>query len=320
VSLAEVQHLLRATNLAAIAIPPDQRWSILPEEYVPLVPKLQGGSTAWIGRKGITTDLNGVYFVELLGLGASPGVVRIRTTPYSGRKTIPFIDRDVEAELVYPLLKSGEQIRRFSYSPIDLVAIVPNKVITSITPVENFRREYPATYGYFTRINRETSVEGTPLLEDRSTWRTRMASMGAPFYAIYNVGAYTFSPYKVVWAEMAGSVAAAVVGAQDLAYGLGTKPVVPDHKVYFVACDTEDEAHFLCAMVNSEPVRLFVDSFTVKIQVGTLFKQLKLPGYDPNESVHRALSELSKEAHLLGITDERQQKIDNYGWEVVRRM
>lgn len=147
-----------------------------------------------------------------------------------------------------------------------------------------------------------------------------MRSMGAPFYAIYNVGSYTFSPYKVVWAEMAGSVAAAVVGTQDLPYGLGTRPVVPDHKVYFVACDTEDEAHFLCAMLNSEPVRLFVDSFTVKIQVGTLFKHLKLPEYDHNGSIHKALAKLSREAHLSGITDEMQQEIDNYGWELVKLM
>jgi hypothetical protein len=89
-----------------------------------------------------------------------------------------------------------------------------------------------------------------------------MKASGAPFYSIYNVGEYTFAPYKVAWAEMSGSLAAAVVGPQNLTLGLETKPVVPDHKIYFVACANERMAHFLCALMNSEPVKAFVDSFT----------------------------------------------------------
>jgi hypothetical protein len=94
--------------------------------------------------------------------------------------------------------------------------------------------------------------------------------------------------------------------------------VVPDHKIYFVPTDNENEAHFLCAMINSEPVRTFINSFTVKIQVGTLFRHLKLPPFDRINPHHRRLVALSKDAHATGTAG--QQEIDAEAWSVVNSM
>jgi hypothetical protein len=317
-SLSHARKLIRATGKVAVAIPPDNRWSILLPQHARLVEKLRGGSSSYKGRKGITTDLNGAYFVTVVGLGSSPGLVKIRTRPQDGKKPVPLIDRDVDGEHVYPLLKGAAQVGPFLYGSCGLVAVVPNRRITSIPSEASFRRRYPSTFRYFHRINQASDEDGVPLLEARSTWNTRMRPTGAPFYAVYNVGSYTFSKYKVVWAEMAGSIAAAVVSTQKLPHGLGTKPVVPDHKIYFVATNNENEAHFLCSMLNSEPVRTFVNSFTVKIQVGTLFRHLKLPPYDHNNAHHRRLVALSKEAHTSGTP--AQDRIDSEAWAVVNNM
>jgi hypothetical protein len=319
-SLNEVYGMIQVADMQAIALPPDQRWSILFSQQAALVSKLKGGSTAWRGRKGITTDLNAAYFVKVIGPGARPGLVKVRTKPEIGRKPVPRLDMDVDADLIYPLLKGSGQIGAFSYKPYDLVAIVPNQGITSIQPETDFRRQYGATYKYFYRINKVADSDGVPLLEKRSTWRTRMKSTGAPFYAIYNVGDYTFAPYKVVWAEVATNLAAAVVSSEQLPGGLGTKIIVPDHKVYFVATDDEDEAHFLCAMLNSEPVKTFIDSFTVKTQVGTLFRHLRLRAYNPNDPHHQNLVRLSKRAHAAGLTVGLQARIDAEAWAVVQSM
>jgi len=319
-SLSKVITKIKTTDKKAIAIPPDDRWSVLLPKHLGLALKLQGGSDAWQGRKGITTDLNPVYFVELLGPGSSPGLVKIRTTPHTGKKPVSLIDRDVDADLVYPLLKGAKQFRAFSYNPFDLVAIVPNKVITSIQSETDFRRQYGTTYGYFNRVNQDKDDEGTPILESRSTWRKRMKPSGAPFYAVYNVGDYTFSPYKVVWAEMAGHIRSAVVSYDTLAHGIGTKPIVPDHKIYFVSVWDKDAAHFLCSLLNSEPIGIFVNSFTVKIQVGTIFRHLKLPAYDSSDRSHKNLVKSSKSAHRSGITSALQSRIDLEAWNIVNAM
>jgi hypothetical protein len=314
--LVEVLERIRSTSKQALALAPDQRWSLLAPEHHSLLDHLAGGSRDWRGRKGITTDLNAAYFVELIGPGSRPGLVRIRSYPPGGRKPVPLIDSNIESELIYPLLKGAAQIDAFSYTPYDLVAIVPNRVITSIPPVEEFRRNHPEAYRYFHRLN-QREYRGTPLLESRSTWRTRMEATGAPFYAIYNVGEYTFSPYKVVWAEMAQSLVAAVVTQENLPYEIENKLIIPDHKVYFAPVDDEEAAHFLCAMLNSEPVRIFVNSFTVKIQVGTIFRHLHLPPYDPDNEHHQRLAQLSKSAHEVGLTEDSQTEIDTIAWTIV---
>ena len=55
----------------------------------------------------------------------------------------------------------------------------------------------------------------------------------APFFAIYNVGPYTFAPYKVMWAEQSQQFKAAVVASGDVPL-IGSRPYVPDHKVFLL--------------------------------------------------------------------------------------
>ncbi len=43
----------------------------------------------WVeGRKGITTDLNGVYFVSIVGTGAAGGPIQIKNRPGAGKKSL----------------------------------------------------------------------------------------------------------------------------------------------------------------------------------------------------------------------------------------
>src|SRR5262249_43484386 len=157
---------------------------------------------------------------------------------------------------------------------------------------------------YFRSINAVRAPgKSVGLLDGRSTWRTRlrplferrlqlgkMTAADIPFYSVYDVGDYTFAPYKVVWAEMAGSVKAAVISTAVVPISGENKPIVPDHKVYYAAFEDLDYAHYVCALLNSEPIRMFIDSFTIKIQVGTLFRHIVLPTYDPKNPDHQELA------------------------------
>ena len=77
---------------------------------------------------------------------------------------------------------------------------------------------------------------------------------GAPFFAIYNVGPYTFQPWKVIWPEMSSRFFAAVAGSAPIPGG-GLRPYVPDHKIYFAAFDAPELAYYLCALLNAPMVR-----------------------------------------------------------------
>ena len=163
--------------------------------------------------------------------------------------------------------------------------------------------DYPKTYGYLKRFEEQ--------LRQRSGYKKYLAPTKDPFYSIYNVGRYTLAPYKVVWREQASFLTAAVVGCLD------RKPVIPDHKLMLAPCEGENEAHYLCACLSSAVAQFTVKSYAIETSVSThVLNHLAIPKFDPAESLHRDLSELSKEAHQAKATAEEyklseiQEQID----------
>jgi len=267
-------------------------WAVMKPGHFAACKPLFGGSTWVNGRKGITTDLNGVYFVEVIDSNPAEQTVKVRTRPQEG-KTDLGKPRDfwVEAQSLYPLAKgAGDLHPCYFLSENSLYAFVPNKGIDKASLEES------AT-NYNTRINPKTfkffsAYKG--FLEVRSTFRTRMK--GAPFFSIYNVGDYTFAPYKVIWAEMTGNFAAAVV-ASGTVPGYGPRVYVPDHKLYFADFQEPEPAYFLCGLLHSETVKEMIEAHNVATNMGDVFKHISLPQFDPLNSAHLALADLVKQAH-----------------------
>ena len=106
------------------------------------------------------------------------------------------------------------------------------------------------------------------------------------------MGDYTFAPYKTVWREQAAGLTVAVIGP------LGNDIVVPDHKLMLVDFQDRDEAHYLCAVLNSSPAQLIVRSYSVVIQMDThILENVRVPCHDPANPGHCQLSILSQQAH-----------------------
>jgi hypothetical protein len=135
-----------------------------------------------------------------------------------------------------------------------------------------------------------------------------MVANKAPFYAIYNVGVYTFAPFKVIWAEQK-EFCAAVVSVDQVPL-IGDRPYVPDHKLFFVDFYTEDPAFYLCGLLNSEIVIEWVKSHNISIQIGDIFKHMTLPKYDPQNRLHKMLVKLAKKCHSVADCNERQIILD----------
>ncbi|MEF3046721.1 hypothetical protein [Pseudotabrizicola sp. L79] len=118
----------------------------------------------------------------------------------------------------------------------------------------------------------------------------------APYFAIYNVGPYTFQPWKVVWPEMSSKFFAAVAGS-SVVPGVGLRPFVPDHKIYFASFNDREPAYYLCALLNAPMVKEWIEAHNVSIQVGDVFKHMNLPEYDPADPLHMQMAQLSEQAH-----------------------
>lgn len=272
-------------------------WAILTPGRWTTVSALSGASKWIVGRKGITADLNGVYFLPVLDVLAN-NLVEIRTRPEAGKRDIGDSKRvRLEPDLLYPLIKGASDFSACYFRPKHgLFTLVPNDGITQKAYERSIDtlNKLPKTKAFFSSFKN--------ILETRSTYRGRMP--GAPYFAIYNVGDFTFKPWKVVWAEMSGNFSAAVAGQGDVPH-IGKRPYVPDHKVYFVAFDEEHPALFLCGLLNSDIVKEYVESHNISTQVGNIFKHMELPKFDHADAAHLELVKLVRSAHTEDDNSKR---------------
>lgn len=267
-------------------------WAIMKPGHFNACKSLFGPSTWVNGRKGITTDLNGVFFVDIVDTNPQTATVKIRTRPQEG-KTQLGNPREfwVEADSLYPLAKGAGDLHPCYFLPeSELYTFVPNKGIdkTSLTRASaNYTaNSNPKTFKFFSAYKTN--------LQSRSTYKTRMK--GAPFFSVYNVGEYSFSPFKVIWAEMTGDFCAAVV-EEGRVPTIGSRPYIADHKLYFADFDTAEPAYYLCGLLHSEVVKEMIEAHNVATNMGDIFKHVSLPAYDPADAKHDRLVELVKTAH-----------------------
>jgi len=228
------------------------------------------GRGAYRARKGVTTDLNGAFFVhaELTGPTAT-----IRNDPALGRKPLPQITAEVEAEHVFPLLRG----RDLGKAP-SLHVLVPQR---GMHGDPDLATTAPLTHAYLERFK--------PALERRSSLRRYQP--GKPYWSLWNVGPYTFSPHKVAWREISGRFQAASVG-----------PVVCDHKLYFVPCESEPEARYLTNVLNAPTVSEAIGAYASQLSLGaSVVEYLAIPRYDAADERHRAIAEAPDDARVLSL-------------------
>lgn len=262
------------------------------------------------GRKGITTDLNGVYFVPILKNGNN--LVQIESRPEAGKKDIGVKKTQwIEPTLLYPLIKGAGDFEEcylnlnspdYDETKQRLFTIIPNKGISNVaykqSEIDFLSPTLKKTLAWF------KGYEG--LLCDRSTYRRQMK--GAPYYAIYNVGEYTFKPWKVIWPEMSSSFYAAVASSHEVPI-VGNRVYIPDHKIYFASFDDKKTAYYLCGLLNSPTVQEWINSHNISIQVADIFKHLTLPCFDTSNSNHVKLSTCVEKAHQCHDKTKRQNLV-----------
>lgn len=128
-----------------------------------------------------------------------------------------------------------------------------------------------------------------------------------PFYSMYAVGKYTFSPYKIVWNQFGTKLKACVISSVNDEF-LGEQQVLPEHHLGFITTEDENEAHFICAVLNSSVVDLVIRNVSGSpINFGTpkiVENTIRIPKFDANNDNHSKLAELSEKAHEIAPKEE----------------
>jgi hypothetical protein len=82
----------------------------------------------------------------------------------------------------------------------------------------------------------------------------------------------------------------------------GYKTVVVLDPSALISTDSESEAHYLCAIINSKPVRDFIKSFSSAgrgFGTPSVMEHVGIPKFDPKNPLHQKLAEISKKCHQL---------------------
>lgn len=240
-------------------------------------------------RKGITASLNAAHWIEIISKRPD-GLLTVANVTERAKREVQQVTGSIESDLAYPLLRGRDVIRWKATPELNiLVTHLPTMRLKAI-PEKEMSIELPKTYGFLKQF------EG--ILRESSVFK-RYFKPNDPFYSMFNVGEYTFAPYKVVFREIASEFTCAVVGSID------GKPIVPDHKLILCPFQGEDEAHFYAALLNSSPVRLFVSMFAIETQMSSnIIEHLRLNEFDENNHTHVRLSKLSRTAHTLAAGSE----------------
>jgi hypothetical protein len=288
----------RQTCCTARPIEPDQPGS----PWFLAAPGAAGGAGPAVGPSDYTAHLgansggaNGVYWLALAG-GNAQGI-SVRNLAAQGKRAVPAVEQTIEPDLVYPLLRWGD-VRRWSARPSAHILLAQDVRTRSGIEQAVMRRDYPLTYAYLRQFEE--------LLTRRAAYRRYQGQK--PFWSMYNVGSYTVAPVKVVWRRMDRQLSAAVVETIDDKL-LGRRPVVPQETCVLIDCTSSDEAHYLCAMLNSARLGALVAAHSMSGGKGFgtpgILGVINLRRFAPGDSRHAALAAASRRAHELAARASR---------------
>ena len=103
---------------------------------------------------------------------------------------------------------------------------------------------------------------------------------------------------------------------------LGRRPVIPQETCVLVACDSADEANYVCAVLNSAIVGELVSSHSVRGGKGfgtpSMLDFIPLQRFQGDDPRHAELAALGREAHACPlVVSEIQQQIDRLTAELL---
>lgn len=249
---------------------------------------------------------NGVYWVNIVG--SKGDLIEIENLASVGKKKVKKVRCEIESTLLFPLLR-GRDIGRWHAAPSAFQIVAQNSETRTGYSDDWMKKNAPKTREYLYLF------EG--ILRDRSVFKKYQA--GTAIWSQYGIGKYTFAKNKVVWSEVGQNLEAAVINSYDNRY-LHEKIIIPDHTIVFIPLESESEAHYICALLNSSPTRLIIKAYVALHPSPHVMKNIGLAKFSGSEVLHKKLSDLSvlcheKIASGIDISDLEEQ-IDDLAAEL----
>jgi type I restriction-modification system DNA methylase subunit len=300
-------------KVKAVPIDPSKTnssWQTATPSFLKGSEKLKG-KNPYIARLGARVEPYGVFWLRIKEVRPDGHLV-IENMVEKGKRDIPSTSAAIEKDLVYPAVSGGDIIPFGVKSNFHvLISQNPSKRIPY--PESWMMSHVPLTYAYLRQFK--------DILLSRGSRVVRELAQETDFYAMYGIGDYTFAKYRVVWKRMASKMAAVVLSRLHTPFGL--KAAISTDTTSLFSVENENEAHYLCGILNSKVVDEFIRSFSSAgrgFGAPSVMNNLAIPEFDGNNRIHIKIAELSQRADNLVAQGKGIQELQNDLNEAVERL
>jgi hypothetical protein len=266
-------------------------WLTAPTAVLPALARIVG-KNAYKAYEGVNTGgLNGCYWIKIVRAEAN-GNLLIHNLAETGKNKLDAVEAVIEPDLVHPLLR-GRDLQRWIANPAANIIVAQDPKAGKGIPESEMKRTLPRTYAYLKRFEGDFAKPVRGTLRGRALFKQYFKPTD-PFYSMYNVSINTFAPWKVVYKRLSNAFQAAVVPHE----------VIPHEKIILMPTGSQEEAHYLCGVLNSSVSNLLLRSSAVRVQTieyapGDV-AQIAVPDFDQNSRLHCRIAELSGKLRIPG--------------------
>jgi hypothetical protein len=291
-------------DLDAIPIDPKKSsssWQTMDKASYPILEKIKG-QNPYKAYRGASTEPYGVFWLQIKEVRPD-GLLVVSNMHDRGKREIQAVTNSIESDLVYPAVSGGDLVR-FGFGLNFYVLLAQDPLKRKPYPASWLSHQLPLTYAYLKQFEEILLTRGSNIV--------RQLAEDTEFYAMYGIGKYTLARHRVVWKRMASKMVAAVLSIKKGAFG--KKAVISTDTTSFFALDKKLEAHYLCAILNSELVDRYIRSFSAPgrgFGAPSVMETLGIPAFNEKDPVHKELARLSIKAHTRVEKDKETINIEN---------
>ena len=254
------------------------------------------GECEYIGREGVEFYPQELLLFKFSADGPEPGTVWVHNIQVKKSKyRIPRQRILLETTYLHPLVK-GPEIEQYRHAYSGLLVAFPYDAADPIRPVsiDVLRAKSPHLLSYYEKWR--------DVIDQQTKFSDKLRGLDpGEFYGLARTGPYSFSNVYVAFRDNTDWCAAVVTDA-EMPWGEHERFVFQNHAVSMCERQNEDgfigedEAHFVCAILNTPIVGRFIyatsDERSFKIRPPVF-----VPRYDPEDDRHLRLAAISRDAH-----------------------
>ena len=254
------------------------------------------GDNKYKSRTGVEMTPQEIFMLSGVGESSKENCYRFRKKEFSNAKYVvtdtPSSGWDLPYHYIYPML-SAPNITPFHYDTANEFCIIPYDKDNLKKPLSEKKMLEKAAllYEYLLRHKK---------LIDKQSDKSKEMRLGDEFYALSKLGEYTFAPYIVAVRDNT-RFCATVVKQTDTPWGEKKQTICVKHNMIIsqradkvFIC--EDEAYYICGILNSDIVVEYMHSTFKKNGFSLNKAKFALPLYNASDEFHKRIVTLSKEA------------------------